>query len=64
MQRGYGLPTKSSSLQQLKEEKLRSDKKGYVKCGDPDPYKVRTVTTTIPENKRTEFPLKLDYLHA
>ena len=31
---------------------------------DPDPHRVRTVTTTNSENKRTEFPLKLDCIQA
>ena len=33
-------------------------------CNDPSPHRVRTVTTTIAETKRTEFPLKLDHIQA
>ena len=33
-------------------------------CNDPDPHRVRIVTTINSENKRTEFSLKLDYLQA
>jgi len=33
-------------------------------CNAPNPYRVRIVTIKIFRNKRTEFPLKLDYTQA